>query len=145
MKKFLNWALMGLLVLTLGLSVGCDAVDNATGTNVKAGTADPNGGTVGSVLRAADSFLPSPWNLITHTLLGGLALYQGIRLKSASSALDAAQTVVDSTIAGVKSFAKANPASAETLADHIQAAHTDAGAAPAATTAMMNAITPPKV
>lgn len=136
------WALCALSALCLG---SCNVADNATGTNVKAGTADPNGGPLGSIITQVDGFIPGPYNFIGKGLLAAIALYQSLRLKNAQAATTAANNVIDATSAGLQTFAKANPSVAEALADHIQAAHAAAGAAATATVSIMNAVTPPKV
>lgn len=145
MKKFLYTALMGLFCVTLLSSVGCEQVDNATGTNVKAGTADPGGGAAGDVLRTVDGFLPPGWNLLAKIALAGLTLYQTIRLKTTKDQRDSAVDAHDATVAGVKSalIASTSP-TASAISDAIYDAHQAAGVDPEHTVAVVNRLEPPK-
>lgn len=140
--KILYTMFMVVVACALLFSAGCDLADKATGTDVKAGTAAPDGGPLGEGVKALDGILPAPFNLATKLLLAGVALYQQIRLKNKDGIIDAAEAATAATLAGVRSFVKDNPLHTKALEDKIWAAHMDAGISEAHTVEHVETVNP---
>lgn len=142
--RTLRLTLLALCLAAFGVIAGCDAVDKATGTNVAAGTADPNGGTVGTVLRTADSFIPPEYNFIAKLLLAGVTLYQTLRLKTATKDMANYELSDSATAAALRDFMRGAPdGEMKELADKLYDAHVASGVDPAYTVDVVNKIAPP--
>lgn len=139
--KRVTWALAFAAMLFI---VGCEGADRATGTNTANGTADPNGGTAGEVIRAVDAFLPPGLNLFTKLALLALTGYQQVRLATTSKQRDAATAAQAATITGVKTATANDPTLAAKIADAIYDAHQSAGVDPTHTVDSVNTLEPPK-
>lgn len=143
--RTLNVILMLVVAMALLFSVGCDFLDSHTGTDVKNGTADPNGGDIGAALKAADGFIPGPWNLLIKLALAGVTLYQSVRLRTTAGQRDAALNAHDSTLTGLKNFAiTQGPTIAAQIADAIYDAHHRSDVDPALTKQAVDVLEPPK-
>lgn len=143
--RTLRLALLGLCILSIGMIAGCDLVDSATGVDVKVGTADPDGGKVGDVLRAADKFIPPEWNFLAKLALAGVTLYQTLRLKTAKRDESNYELSDSATAEALKEFMRGEPDSdMKELADKLYDAHVKNGVDPEYTVDVVNKIAPPK-
>lgn len=143
--RTMRLTLLALCLLSLGVMVSCEPLDKATGTNVAAGTADPNGGTIGTVLRTADGFIPPEYNFIAKLLLAGVTLYQTLRLKTATKEAANYELSDSATAAALRDFMRGAPeGEMKELADKLYDAHVASGVDPAFTVDVVNKIAPPQ-